>query len=166
MSILSGAINRLLASSPPATVWFANGVAAGLRLNHSPMRPARAHLGVFPPDVRAHVSAIACSLPRQCGVSLARWSRTELARQVAASPGLPCVSASTIGRWLQAEQIRPWRYRMWQHIHDPTAFVARARPILQLYGQARALLASGTWLVCVDEKTSIQAREAEQAPRA
>jgi transposase len=55
---------------------------------------------------------------------------------------------------------------MWQHIHDPTAFVARARPILQLYGQARALLASGTWLVCVDEKTSIQAREAEQAPRA
>jgi transposase len=36
---------------------------------------------------------------------------------------------------------------------------------LQLYAQASSLLASGTWLVCVDEKTSIQAREAEQAPR-
>jgi hypothetical protein len=55
---------------------------------------------------------------------------------------------------------------MWQHIHDPQAFLARARPVLQLYAEASALLCRGTWVVCVDEKTSIQAREAEQAPRA
>lgn len=54
---------------------------------------------------------------------------------------------------------------MWQHIHDPTAFLARAGPVLQLYAEATALLRSGTWLVCVDEKTSREAREAEQAPR-
>jgi hypothetical protein len=31
--------------------------------------------------------------------------------------------------------------------------------------QALALLKQGIWLVCMDEKTSIQAREAEEAPR-
>src|SRR5262249_36294469 len=110
--------------------------------------------------------SLACSLPRQSGVSLARWSRAELIQQLAQQPALARLSAGTIGRWLRAEQIRPWRYRMWQHIHDPQAFVVRARPILQLYSQASSLLERGEWLVCVDEKTSIQAREAEQAPRA
>jgi len=37
---------------------------------------------------------------------------------------------------------------MWQHIHDPSTFLERARPILQLYEAARTLLASGTWVVC------------------
>jgi hypothetical protein len=115
--------------------------------------------------VRAQATAVACSLPCDRGLALARWSRTELARQVAAHAALPEVSAGTIGRWLAAEQIRPWRYQMWQHIQDPPTFLARARPVLQLYAEAAALLQAGTWLVCADEKTSIQAREAEQAPR-
>jgi hypothetical protein len=37
--------------------------------------------------------------------------------------------------------------------------------VLQLYAQATTLLQNGTWVVCADEKTSIQAREAEQPPR-
>ena len=41
----------------------------------------------------------------------------------------------------------------------------RARPVLDAYGQARALLQAGIWLLCLDEKTSIQAREGEQLPR-
>src|SRR5207245_1947860 len=89
----------------------------------------------------------------------------ELARRVAAACPLAAVSASTVGRWLVAEKIRPWRFRSWQHIHDPAPFLERARPILHLYANARALLQTGTWVVCVDEKTSIQARQAEQAPR-
>jgi hypothetical protein len=98
-------------------------------------------------------------------VPLARWSRAELVREIAKHPALVDVSAGTLGRWLVQEQIRPWRYRMWQHIHDGATFLSRARPVLQLYSQARALYQGGTWVVCVDEKTSIQAREAEQAPR-
>jgi hypothetical protein len=88
-----------------------------------------------------------------------------LARVVAASPHLPAVSASTIGRWLKAERIRPWRYHAWQHIQNPEAFLERARPVLHWYERALELLREGTWLVCVDEKTSIQAREGEQPPR-
>jgi transposase len=84
---------------------------------------------------------------------------------VAQDPTLPRISASTVGRWLKAERLRPWRYHAWQHIHDPHAFLQRARPVLEAYGQARALLQAGTWLVSLDEKTSIQAREGEQPPR-
>jgi hypothetical protein len=121
--------------------------------------------GVFPPQVRAQVTAVACSLPKQCQVPLARWSRAELARRVAQDATLPHISASTVGLWLKAERIRPWRYHAWQHIHDPASFLQRARPVLHAYGQARVLLRAGTWLVCLDEKTSIQAREGEQPPR-
>jgi hypothetical protein len=84
---------------------------------------------------------------------------------VAQDPTLPRISASTVGRWLKAERLRPWRYHAWQHIHDPVSFLQRARPVLEAYGQARALLRAGTWLLCLDEKTSIQAREGEQPPR-
>ncbi len=121
--------------------------------------------GVFPPQVRAQVTAIACSLPRQCQVPLSRWSRAEVARRIAQDPSLPRISASTVGRWLKAERLRPWRYHAWQHIHDPITFLQRARPVLEAYGQARALLRAGNWLVSLDEKTSIQAREGEQPPR-
>ncbi len=65
----------------------------------------------------------------------------------------------------RAEQIRPWRFHSWQHIQDPVAFLERARPVLQLYEQAATLLKQGIWMICADEKTCIQAREAEQAPR-
>ena len=37
--------------------------------------------------------------------------------------------------------------------------------MLDAYAQARALLRAGTWLVSLDEKTSIQAHEGEQPPR-
>jgi hypothetical protein len=77
----------------------------------------------------------------------------------------PAPSSRAIGRWLKAERLHPWRYHHWQHIHDPKRFLERARPVLQRYMQAVALLKQGIWLVCMDEKTSIQAREGEKAPR-
>jgi DDE superfamily endonuclease len=123
------------------------------------------HRGVFPPQVRVQVTAIACSLPRQHHVPLSRWSRAEVARYVAQDPTLPPISASTVGRWLKTDQIRPWRYHAWQQIHDPETFLQRARPALEAYAQAQALLRRGTWLVSLDEKTSIQAREGERSPR-
>lgn len=115
--------------------------------------------------MRAQVTATACSLPRQSQVPLARWSHRALARQVAATVKGASPSSRTVGRWLKAERIRPWRYHQWQHIHDPQQFLQRARPVLERYGQALALLKQGIWLVCMDEKTSIQAREGEEAPR-
>lgn len=123
------------------------------------------HPGVFPPEHRAAVTAAACALPKQSDCPLARWSHTELARHLTHTAGLPPISPSTIRRWLRTECLRPWRFHAWQHIQSPERFLERARPVLQHYAQADLLLAQGTWVVCVDEKTSIQAREREQVPR-
>ena len=53
---------------------------------------------------------------------------------------------------------------MGQHLHDPTTLLARARSMLNAYAHARMMLTQGTRLGCVDETTSIQAREAVMAP--
>ena len=45
-------------------------------------------------------------------------------------------------------------------------FVAKATPILKLYAQAKFLIQAGFWVVCVDEKTSIQARQGLHPTRA
>jgi hypothetical protein len=122
----------------------------------------------FGPEERASATVLACSLPSQSGVPLSRWSRTSIARAISRrlkQMGKPAPSARTVGRWLQAERIRPWRYHSWQHLHDLESFLARARPVLQAYPQAKALLKQGIWLLCMDEKTSIQAREGEEPPR-
>ena len=95
------------------------------------------------------------SLPSERRVSLARWSHRAIARQVAATVADQAPSSRTVGRWLKAERLRPWRYHNWQHIQDPERFLRRARPVLQLYMQALSLLHEGIWLLCVDEKTRV-----------
>ena len=119
-------------------------------------------LGVFPPEVKAQTTVLACSRPREKGVPFARWSNSEIARRLVALGVVVSIAASTVGRWLASEKIRPWRYHSWQHILDPQAFLERARPVLRLYEQAKSLLQKGIWVVCVDEKTSIQARKRPQ----
>jgi transposase len=126
----------------------------------------REHPGVFPPEVRAQATALACSLPKTQGKCLSRWSQSEIAAHLVALGQVVTIASSTVGRWLSAERLKPWRYHAWQQILDPQLFLARARPVLQVYEQAATLLAQGVWVVCVDEKTSIQARAGEQAPQA
>jgi hypothetical protein len=130
------------------------------------MLPVLAHPGVFPPEVRAQATALACSLPREQGVPLARWSSRALATQLVALGVVLSIAASTLRRWLALEKLKPWRFRLWQHILDPLAFMERARPVLDLYQEATALLKAATWVSCLDEKTSIQARCGEQPPQA
>jgi len=122
----------------------------------------------FGPEVRAAATAIACSLPKQSEVPLSRWSRTSIAREIRTilkQMGRRAPSARTVGRWLKAERLRPWRYHSWQHLHDLESFLVRARPVLEAYPQAKTLLTQGIWLVCMDEKTSIQARQGQEPPR-
>ena len=120
--------------------------------------------GVFPPEVRAEATALACSRPREPGVPLARWSSAEIAARLLALGLVVSIAVSTVSRWLAAEKLKPWRYHTWQHILDPQTFLALAGPILALYAAAQTQLKAGYWAVCVDEKTSIQARQAECPP--
>lgn len=115
------------------------------------------------------VKALACELPAQSGLPLSRFSRQELAREVVARGIAASISGTTVWRWLDADAIRPWRFRSWIFPRDP-AFVQKAGRVLDLY--------HGTWdaqplgpddyIISADEKTSIQARSrrhVSQPPR-
>lgn len=123
----------------------------------------RAAAGLFPPEVRAQATAIACTLPREQKVPLARWNAPAIARRLVDLKAVRSISVSTVARWLAEDQLKPWRHHNWQKIVNPEQFLLRARPVLRLYQQAAALLQEGTWVICVDEKTSIQARSPEAA---
>lgn len=161
----SGATNRLPTRWVAPTGRYGAGGGSGRSDIAWLIYHGRVPRAVFPPEVRAQATALACSQPQSAHQPLARWSSAELARQLIALGRVDHIATSTVWRWLAAEKIKPWRYHTWQHILDPAAFLARARPVLQLYAQAPDLLAQGCWLVCLDEKTSIQARQGEQKPR-
>jgi transposase len=113
---------------------------------------------VFTAADRAEAVALACALPAESGVPLSRWSCPDLARELAARCQI-AASASTIGRWLAADALKPWQHRSWISVRDP-AFAAKAARVLDLYagiwdGQP---LGAGDYVICADEKTSIQAR--------
>jgi hypothetical protein len=119
---------------------------------------ARAARAASPPEQVAEVKAIACELPKKWGVPLSRFSRSELHR-FAVERGVSGASASTIGRWLAEDAIRPWQYRSWIFPRDPD-FLEKAGRVLDLY-QGRyegKLLEPGDMVICADAKPSIQAR--------
>jgi DDE superfamily endonuclease len=122
--------------------------------------------GVSPPEEVARVKALACELPRTQGVPLSRFSRAELHRLVV-ERGVCEASASTIARWLAEDALKPWQHRSWIFPTDP-AFLEKAGPVLDLY-QGRwegRLLHPGEFVICADEKPSIQARARIHPPLA
>jgi transposase len=132
---------------------FAEARLAGLKDAPRSGRPP-----AFTATDRAEVIALACALPAESGVPLSRWSGPDLARELAARRQITA-SASTIGRWLAGDALRPWQHRSWISVRDPQ-FAVRAAPVLDLYAgiwEGRPLGASDH-VICADEKTSIQAR--------
>jgi transposase len=113
---------------------------------------------VFTATDRAEAIALACALPAESGVPLSRWSCPELARELAARCQI-AASASTIGRWLAADALKPWQHRSWISVRDP-GFAVKAARVLDLYAgiwDGRAL-GENDYVICADEKTSVQAR--------
>ena len=132
---------------------FALGRLAGLKDAPRSGRPP-----VFTAADRAEVIALACALPAESGVPLSRWSGPDLARELAARRQL-AVSASTIGRWLAGDALKPWQHRSWISVRDP-GFAPKAAQVLDLYAGTwdGRPLGAGDYVICADEKTSIQAR--------
>jgi hypothetical protein len=119
-------------------------------------RVARA---VFPPQEVAQVKAVACELPKAHGLALSRFSRSEIHRFVV-EQAVSEASASTIGRWLAEDAIRPWRHRSWIFPRDPD-FLEKAGRVLDLYAGRwdGKLLEPGDMVISADAKPSIQARK-------
>jgi transposase len=132
---------------------FAEGRLAGLADAPRSGRPP-----VFTAADRAEVIALACALPAESGVPLSRWSGPDLARELAARCGI-AISASTIRRWLARDALKPWQHRSWISVRDPQ-FASKAARVLDLYARIwdGRPLGPGDYVICADEKTSIQAR--------
>jgi hypothetical protein len=113
----------------------------------------------FPPSVRVEVKALACELPASSGVPLSRWSAAEVAREVIARGLVAEISGSTVWRWLSEEAIRPFYHRSWIFPRDPD-FAHKAGRVLDLYegNWEGEPLGPEEYVVCAEEKTSIQAR--------
>ena len=132
---------------------FAEGRLAGLKDAPRSGRPP-----AFTAADRAEAVALACALPAESGVPLSRWSGPDLARELAARRGI-AASASTVRRWLAGDALKPWQHRSWISVRDPQ-FAIRAARVLDLYAgiwDGRPLGAND-YVICADEKTSIQAR--------
>ncbi|HEX5927747.1 MAG TPA: IS630 family transposase [Baekduia sp.] len=109
--------------------------------------------------MRAEVIRLACERPAESDVPLARWSSTELAREAVARGICEQISGITVWRWLSEDATKPWQYRSWIFPRDPD-FTVKAGPILDRYAGRweGELLHPGDYVVCCDEKPSIQAR--------
>ncbi len=102
---------------------------------------------------------MACALPAEHGVPLSRWSSAELAVEAVRRGIVATIAVVTIWRWLHEDAFRPWNYGSWIFPRDPQ-FAEKAGRVLDLY-EGRwdgKLLEPGDYVVCCDEKPSIQAR--------
>ena len=135
--------------------WRRRFAAGRLRLKDAPRsgRPP-----VFTAANRAEAVALACALPAGSGVPLSKWSCPELARELAARCQV-AASASTVRRWLAGDALKPWQHRSWISVRDP-GFAVKAARVLDLYAGIwdGEPLGSNDYVICADEKTSIQAR--------
>jgi hypothetical protein len=109
--------------------------------------------------VLVQVKALACELPYEAGIPLSRFSCREIAAEAVRRGIVAQVSGATVWRWLDEDAIKPWQHRSWIYPRDPE-FEEKAGRVLDLYqgtwgGEA---LGSDEYVICSDEKTSIQAR--------
>ena len=113
------------------------------------------------------VKALACEIPHETGLPLSRLSRADIRREAIARGIVADIGGTTIWRWLHEDAIKPWTHRSWVFPRDPQ-FAAKAAPILDLYqgvwqGEP---LSERDFVLCADEKPSIQARRRRHPPSA
>jgi transposase len=136
--------------------WRRRFAAAGLAGLKDAPRSGRPP--VFTAADRAEAIALACALPAESSVPLSRWSCPDLARELATRCQI-AASASTIGRWLASDALKPCQHRSWISCRDP-AFAAKATRVLDLHAGIweGEPLGKNDYVICADEKTSVQAR--------
>lgn len=106
------------------------------------------------------IKALACQLPNELCLPFSRLGREQIAEEAIQRGIVASISGATVWRWLHADAIRPWCYRSWIRPRDPH-FEEKAGRVLDLYhgtweGEA---LGPNDYVICADEKTSIQARK-------
>jgi len=148
---------RLDTSPQVVNRWRKRFAEHGLEGLNDQLRSGRPR--TFGATLAAETKQLACELPATTGVPLSRWSCMELARELIARGVVGAISAATVWRILVTDAIRPWFHRSWIAPRDPH-FAVKAARVLDLYAGVfqGETLGEQEYVVCADEKTSIQAR--------
>ncbi len=105
--------------------------------------------------------AIACDQPKKYGFSTyTHWALDILTKAAVHHAQGPKMSRSSIHRTLQRNDLHPHRYEMWLHSKDPK-FREKVNDIVSLYLDPPKDAA----VICVDEKTGMQALEHKMDPQ-
>ena len=159
-----GQTNAAIARSVGVTIktvrkWRLRAVAAptaeALQDGHRSGRPP-----TIQPFVRFEIMRLACARPSGSKAAFRdTWTIAALQTAAKKSTGV-LVSQTEIRRSLAAAEIRPHRMRPWLHSPDPL-FQAKTARVCALYLRPPR----GSTVVCVDEKTGMQALERRHPTR-
>jgi hypothetical protein len=145
--------------------WRDRYLAGGLEGLKSRLRPGRQpRIGAVS---RCQVIGMACGKPSDFGVMYREtWTMDSLLeaylqKQQQAAGDLDAMSRTSVLRILNEAEIRPHRIKMWLHSPDPL-FREKVAEICELYLHP----VPGRHLVCVDEKTGMQALGRKHSGRA
>jgi transposase len=107
----------------------------------------------------AEVKALACELPTESDVPLAKWTCPDLAAEATRRGVVASVSACTVRRWLAADALKPWQHRSWIFPRDRD-FAVKAARVLDLYARIfdNEPLGDDDYVLSADEKPGVQAR--------
>lgn len=113
----------------------------------------------FGAEVICKIIAVALRAPEDFDRKITHWSLTELTAEIIRQKIVQTIDRSTVGRILQSLDLRPHKIKYWltPKIEDETEFRKRINKICETYRTAAAN--SHTEVLCVDEKTGIQALE-------
>ena len=120
-------------------------------------RPRSGGPEVYGPGVRLRIVAVATSVPPE-GTSA--WTHAMIAAALAGTG----ISVSQAGRILAGLELAPHRVRGWLNRRDDGQFWAQAAAVCDIYLRPPP----GTVVICIDEKTGIQAKHRKypgQPPR-
>jgi transposase len=132
-------------------------IAAVLSDRPRPGAPAK-----FTPEQVTRILAVACEPPAESGRPITHWTAFELADEVIKRGIVASISVTQVGRYLGEAALQPHRSRYWLNTteKDPQRFEKQVEAVCDTYRAApQRERAQGTYTVCVDEMTGIQALE-------
>ena len=118
----------------------------------------------FRPEAAVHLVRIACQRPDNLGRSLSQWDCTELADNLIEDGIVTSISADTVRRILEKNELKPWRHHMWLSPKFPRdkVFYDQTASLVGLYTRP---CSSDEIILSVDEKTSLQPRPRKNATK-
>lgn len=143
---------------PAASFWNGENVLLATASKGSRITPALAVRSLFPSEEQHRIVALATRPPEELNRPVPTWSITELTAEVHKQEIVDSISRSTVWRLLDQAEIKPHKWRYWLNSPDPD-FEEKMLHIVDIYLHPP----ENAVLLCLDEKTAIQALERKYA---